>query len=192
MNRSTRRLGVSAAAFALGVTGVLAATGPAQAREPGRQLQTDLNGAEEAPVTGDPDGSGDATITVLPGKNAQVCWDVSVEDIANPTAGHLHEAPAGSAGPVVVGFPNATSPDFAGCATVTKELAKDIITRTSLALLSAASFPATDLRLPITAPPPHWRLLTRSRSRCRFRGHRAASGEHAPPGRQPAACTQGG
>lgn len=129
MSHSTpRRLGVAAAALALGVTGVLAATAPAQAREGGRQLQTDLFGAEEVPGPGDPDGSGDATITVRPGKNAQVCWDVSVEDVETPTAGHLHEAPAGVAGPVVVAFSNAAgSFDFAGCAPVSKELAKDVI-----------------------------------------------------------------
>ena len=128
MNRSsTRRLGVGAAALALGVTGVLTAAAPAQAREPGRQLQTDLNGAEEAPGPGDADGTGQATITVLPGKDAQVCWDVSVENISNPVAGHIHEAPEGVAGPIVVGFTNATSPDFAGCVSVDPELARDIV-----------------------------------------------------------------
>lgn len=144
-----RRLGVAAAALALGATGVLAATTSAQAREAGRQFTTDLNGAEEVPGPGDPDGSGDATITVRPGANAQICWDVSVEGIETPTAGHLHEAPAGVAGPVVVGFTNAAgSFDFAGCATVTKALAKDVLKNPANYYVNVhnASFPAGALR----------------------------------------------
>ncbi|MCC7449128.1 MAG: CHRD domain-containing protein [Anaerolineae bacterium] len=66
-----------------------------------------LSGAQEAPGPGDPNGSGSALVLV----NAQtnmVCYDFSrTSDITLPaTAAHIHQAPPGQAGPVVVPFGN--------------------------------------------------------------------------------------
>jgi len=66
-----------------------------------------LSGAQEAPAPGDPNGSGSALVLV----NAQtnmVCYDFSrTSDITLPaTAAHIHQAPPGQAGPVVVPFGN--------------------------------------------------------------------------------------
>jgi hypothetical protein len=60
-----------------------------------------LSGANEVPPA-DPDGSGFATIILNVGQE-MVCWDYTIADIALPTTGaHIHAAPAGVNGPVVV------------------------------------------------------------------------------------------
>jgi hypothetical protein len=64
-------------------------------------LKANLNGAQEVPGPGDSDGSGKARIRVLPGFGA-VCFKLSWEDIAAPTAAHIHRGAKGVAGPVVV------------------------------------------------------------------------------------------
>lgn len=98
------RLGTVAAALALTLvlaTSVLAG---------GRPLSATLSGANEVPAPGDPDGTGSARITLNQGQGT-VCWSISVEDITLPaTAAHIHSAPAGVAGGVVVtlGAPDAT------------------------------------------------------------------------------------
>jgi hypothetical protein len=60
-----------------------------------------MSGANEVPPA-DPDGSGFATITLNVGQGT-VCWDYTIADIAQPTTGaHIHAAPAGVNGGVVV------------------------------------------------------------------------------------------
>lgn len=107
------------AATALVATGAIAQTG-------GRPLSTDLNGAEEVPGPGDPDGTGQARITVNPGKQ-QVCYTLRVRNIASATGAHIHEAPEGEAGPVVVPLIPPASGTSSGCATVTRELSLEIL-----------------------------------------------------------------
>ncbi len=72
---------------------------------------TTLSGAEEVnaagvPNQGDPDGSGTATLTFNPGQKA-ICYTITLAGITpnadgTPFAAHIHEAPAGVNGPVVV------------------------------------------------------------------------------------------
>jgi CHRD domain len=72
------------------------------AADGGRTFTTTLTGAAEVPGPGDPDGSGTATIRLNPGQG-QVCWEIQVSDITLPAiAAHIHEAPVGVAGPVVI------------------------------------------------------------------------------------------
>lgn len=61
---------------------------------------TSLSGAEEAPGPGDPNGKGFASLDVYDA--GLVCYTLKVQAIDTPTAAHIHEAPSGVAGPVVV------------------------------------------------------------------------------------------
>ncbi len=82
---------------------------------------TTLSGAEEV-GGGDPNGRGFASITLNHGQGT-VCWEVSFENIAEPFAAHIHQAPAGVNGDVVVPL----SPIKGGCSEVDPHLIKAII-----------------------------------------------------------------
>lgn len=82
----------------------------------GRPLHATLTGTAEVPGPGDPDGSGTATLTLNPGQG-EICYTLHVTNITLPAAAaHIHLAPAGQAGPVVVplGAPDATG-HASGC-----------------------------------------------------------------------------
>ena len=104
---------------------VLALTSIAAAS--GRTFTTTLTGAAEVPP-GDPDGTGTATITFMPGAG-QVCWEIQVSGITLPaTASHIHEAPAGVAGPVVIPLSAPDANGFSsGCASVAREQILEIM-----------------------------------------------------------------
>jgi len=113
---------ILAALTALAATTVAGAAG-------GRPFSTELTGAAEAPGPGDPDGSGTARLTLNPGLE-QVCWQISVTGVAPITAAHIHKAPAGVAGGVVVPlFPPLPDADgnSSGCIAADRELILDII-----------------------------------------------------------------
>ena len=100
---------------------------PAAALAGGQPLTTTLEGESEVPVTGDLDGTGTATVTLNRG-TGEVCWDISVAGITLPAAAaHIHEAPAGVPGDVVVTLsaPDATGV-ATGCTTADRALVKDI------------------------------------------------------------------
>ena len=91
----------------------------------GRKFTTELTGAAEVPGPGDPDGSGTASITLNHGQS-RVCYEISLTMVDGVTAAHIHEAPVGVAGPVVValftdGF------DAADCVDADRDVIKDII-----------------------------------------------------------------
>jgi hypothetical protein len=92
----------------------------------GRPLSTALTGAEEVPGPGDPDGSGEAVLTLNHGQG-QVCFQLNVSDIAPATAAHIHVGPEGVAGPVVVGLTPPTGGSSSGCVTADRDLIKAII-----------------------------------------------------------------
>ena len=106
-----------------------------------------MSGAEEAPGPGDPDGTGTATITLNPGQS-EVCFELTVADIAPATAAHIHLAPAGEPGPVVVGLTAPTSGSSTGCVTADRELISDIIRTPSAYYVNVhnADFPAGAIR----------------------------------------------
>ena len=93
----------------------------------GRPLTATLTGGAEVPKPGDPDGSGTANVRVNPGQGC-ISYDVAVEGIEPATAAHIHEAPAGAAGGVVVGLEELpTDGTSSGTVTVDREEAKDIV-----------------------------------------------------------------
>ncbi len=115
-----------AALVALTIAGPASAAKLGDADQGGRQLATTLTGEQEVPVPGDPDGIGFATVTVNPGQGV-LCYELSVSGIAPATAAHIHEAPPGVAGPVVVTLEAPTDGSSGGCIDVGRELAKDIL-----------------------------------------------------------------
>ena len=109
-----------------------AATADAPGLRGGRPLTAALSGASEVngagqTGVGDPDGTGSARVTVNPGQG-RVCYDITVANIDAPTRGHIHEAPAGRNGPIVVEFFEATEPAaLSGCVDVTRARARAIL-----------------------------------------------------------------
>ena len=141
------------AALLLAALVALALVGPASAAklgvadQGGRQLATTLSGEEEVPGPGDPDGGGFATVTVNPGQGV-LCYELSVSGIAPATAAHIHEAPPGEAGPVVVPLQPPTGGSSSGCVEVGRALAKDILKNPSDYYVNVhnAEYPAGALR----------------------------------------------
>ena len=124
MPRSTQprrfAIGLAVAALSLVLAGPTLAGGTPLA---GPQM----TGAQEAPMAGDPDGTGSATFTLNQGRG-QVCFSWTVQDIALPVTGsHIHIAPPGEPGPVVVPLTGADADGVAsGCVTASKGLIKAI------------------------------------------------------------------
>lgn len=92
----------------------------------GRKLTATLTGAAEVPGPGDSDGTGTAMIRSNQGQN-QICFEISVSNIALATAAHIHEAEAGKAGsPVVTLEAPGADGNSAGCVDADPELIKRI------------------------------------------------------------------
>ncbi len=92
----------------------------------GRPLTTNLTGAAEVPGPGDADGSGTFKATFNPGQN-QICYELTVANIATPTAAHIHGGAADVAGPVVIALKTPTDGSAKECVDLDKEKVKLII-----------------------------------------------------------------
>ena len=92
----------------------------------GRPLSATLTGAAEVPGPGDTDGSGTASIRLNQGQK-QVCFDLSVSNIATATAAHIHRGATTAAGPVVVTLTAPATGTSTGCVdNVSEELIKEL------------------------------------------------------------------
>jgi hypothetical protein len=121
--RVRRILVFAAIVAALSLTTVLAGTVAAG----GRPFHLSLSGAAEVPL-GDPDGTGTATILINAGQS-EVCYDYSVSGVALPiAAAHIHVAPVGVAGPVVIPLPPTRADGGTGCVTADRSLLIAILT----------------------------------------------------------------
>jgi hypothetical protein len=76
-------------------------------------LKANLDGAQEVPGPGDPDGRGKALVKVKPHKG-KVCFELRWRKIGDPTMAHIHAGKKGVAGPIVVLFFEGT-PVRKGC-----------------------------------------------------------------------------
>jgi CHRD domain len=97
---------------------------------PGRSFALDMSQELSTTVTGDPDGVGTALLTLNAGQQT-VCWSTTASGIALPaTASHIHHAPAGLSGPIVLPLsPPGANGQASGCAqNVDRDLIVDIFT----------------------------------------------------------------
>ena len=94
-----------------------------RAARPGRRTSArpcyvSMNGIQEVPGPGDPDGNGTVEIRVVPGERPDLLGSLRARRSTPATAAHIHRGAAGIAGPVVLTL---TTPDAAGhsqgCAT---------------------------------------------------------------------------
>jgi hypothetical protein len=83
-----------------------------------------LNSGQE-PAGGDAGGHGFFSYTI---EGTKFCWTLSWQGIATPHAGHVHFAPRGVAGPVVINLDTDEDrrPDEEGCRDISPELAAAI------------------------------------------------------------------
>jgi hypothetical protein len=102
---------------------VVVAASPAAA-DSGKKLSTVLTGAAEV-GGGDPDGTGAAELRVNPG-TGEICYTITVSNLDPVTAAHIHNAPAGVNGPIVVPLTAPTSGSVSDCTTVDPLLARAI------------------------------------------------------------------
>jgi hypothetical protein len=113
---------------AIALTTAVAIGGLAAAQEKeqgGRRLTATLTGAAEVPGPGDADGGGTAVITLNQGQN-EVCFELTVSNIAAATAAHIHSGAAGVAGPVVVTLTPPAEGSSKGCVAAGADLIKEI------------------------------------------------------------------
>ncbi|MDP9022796.1 MAG: CHRD domain-containing protein [Actinomycetota bacterium] len=92
-------------------------------------LGATLTGEAEVPEPGDPDGVGTAKVDT-PGPGS-ICYNLSVENIDEPAAAHIHEGTEDEAGDIVVDFaPTFTAEDGEftanGCVDVDQALVDEI------------------------------------------------------------------
>ena len=88
-------------------------------------LRATLTGeAERSPAGGDPDGAGTATVT-LNAATGQVCWEIDLTGIDQPTAAHIHRGSAAVVGPAIVPFGRPFQ--ARSCATAAAALIREIV-----------------------------------------------------------------
>lgn len=80
----------------------------------GRPLSAVLSGSAVVPGPGDPDGSGVANLALNQGQG-EVCFEISVSDVANAGPAHIHVGASGVAGGVVVPLTGNVSSSPSGC-----------------------------------------------------------------------------
>jgi hypothetical protein len=85
-----------------------------------------LTGEAEVPGPGDPKGSGTAQVTFNPDKG-EVCYELSVANIQEATAAHIHEGAKGKEGPVKVGLDAPKAGSAKGCKSADAAVIKAIM-----------------------------------------------------------------
>lgn len=125
----------------------------------GRPMSTDLSGAEEVdaagnPGAGDPDATGTANLTLNAGRE-RVCYELAWQNVEGTVhSAHIHEAPAGRNGGIVVSlFTNQSFPgtgSASGCdeGDATREEIRRILTNPAGFYVNVHStvFPAGAIR----------------------------------------------
>lgn len=89
-------------------------------------LNSAMNGANEFPDPGDADGTGAALLTFDVG-NGEICGGIAVNNIATPTAGHIHTGAVGTSGGIIVNL-NYTGSTTPFCVDADRQVMVDILT----------------------------------------------------------------
>jgi len=143
-----RRSTLSFAAM-LAAISIFAAAGLVSAAHP-TTLSTTLSGAEEVPGPGDPNGKGSITLDVY--LSGTICYTAKVQGIAGVAAAHIHEAPTGMAGDVVVNLrphlADRMGNKLTYCVTTTPQQATDISANPTAYYVNVhnATYPAGAIR----------------------------------------------
>jgi hypothetical protein len=87
-------------------------------------ITVNMTGGQETPK-GSPTGKGTAKVT-LNSSTGQVCFKLTWSGIGTPTASHIHKAPKGKAGPVVIPFFGGAA-KHSGCVKASKSLVAAIV-----------------------------------------------------------------
>ena len=103
---------------------LLASSGYAQ-EDVSKRITVLMTGEEEV-AAGDPDGTGTATFRINTGVRL-LCYTLRVSGIETATAAHIHKAPPGVAGPVVVPLDAPSSGNSSGCERISRELALALV-----------------------------------------------------------------
>ena len=109
--------------------------------------EAECNAAGTACDLGDLDGTGTITLYVNPGQK-RVCYDLTLAGIETPTAAHIHVAPAGRSGPVVIPLPTPPLGTSSDCADATSRQLAQLIAKPSNYYYNVhnATFPGGALR----------------------------------------------
>ena len=86
-----------------------------------------LTGAALHPGPGDPDGGGGASIE-LNGETGQLCLTLTLSAVGPPTDVHLHQAPHGQTGPMVLAVPSPAeaAPPGPVCVAIARDVSKKL------------------------------------------------------------------
>jgi len=83
----------------VGAAALAASVIPALAAPSDVELTAKMNGKQEVPEQGDPNGKGEAELTLKTAKE-KVCFTFTFEDIEDVTQGHIHKGEKGDDGPI--------------------------------------------------------------------------------------------
>jgi hypothetical protein len=127
--------------------GTFAIAVPATASPDGvdKILTTKMNGNKEFPGPGDGNGKGEFAATLSDGT---LCYSFWAKKIAAPTAAHIHEAPAGASGPVVVTLILPTESGVSTCVAPPADVVDGLMANSSDYYVNVhnAAFPAGAIR----------------------------------------------
>jgi hypothetical protein len=142
----------AASAILAGAAAIATAAYAEHVRSGAKVFPVTLTGAAECNATGtcglgDLDGTGTITFSINPGQK-RICYDLNLAGIETPTAAHIHLAPAGVSGPVVIPFPTPPLGASSACVDVTSAQAAKIISKPSAYYYNVhnAPFPGGALR----------------------------------------------
>jgi hypothetical protein len=113
---------------ALVLTALLITAVPVAAVPPAT-LGANLTGEQEVPGPGDPDGSGQAVVTVYQGEEfgeSRMCYRLKAEGIEPATAAHIHRGVPSAAGPIVVTLKAPTDGSSSRCVAIGQVLSREL------------------------------------------------------------------